>query len=71
MKSLPSRIDIIQKFIQAEIDENKETNGYIRALNECTTLEDLIEEVRFWKNPDTVKEYGGVANYILLSLDNE
>ena len=71
MKSFPSCISIIEKFIQSEIDANKSTNEYILALNECTTLEDLIEEVSAWKNPVTIKEYGGVANYILMSLDKE
>ena len=71
MKSFPSCISIIEKFIQSQIDENVMDNEYILALNECTTLEDLIEEVSHWKNPVTVQEYGGVAGYILMCLDQE
>jgi hypothetical protein len=50
MKEFPSCISIIEKFIQSEIDINHSSNEYILALNECTTLEDLIEEVKVWKN---------------------
>ena len=71
MKSFPSCISIIEKFIQSEIDANKSTNEYILALNECTTLEDLIQEVSIWKKPATMRLHGGVANYILMSLDKE
>ena len=42
MKNFPSSISIIEKFIQSEIDRNHDSNEYILALNECTTLEDLV-----------------------------
>jgi hypothetical protein len=69
MKEFPSCISIIEKFIQSQIDENIMDNGYILALNECTTLEDLVDEVSSWKNPNITD--GNVANYILMSLDRE
>jgi hypothetical protein len=69
MKSFPSCISIIEKFIQSEIDRNQSSNEYILALNECTTLEDLVDEVSSWKNPNITD--GNVANYILMSLDRE
>jgi hypothetical protein len=69
MKSFPSCISIIEKFIQSEIDRNQASNEYILALNECTTLEDLVDEVSSWKNPNITD--GNVANYILMSLDRE
>jgi hypothetical protein len=69
MKSFPSCISIIEKFIQSEIDKNNSSNEYILALNECTTLEDLVDEVSSWKNPNITD--GNVANYILMSLDRE
>jgi hypothetical protein len=71
MKDFPSCISIIEKFIQGEIDENKASNEYILALNECTTLEDLIDVVSDWKNPFVLEKHGGVSNYILMSLDRE
>ena len=71
MKSFPSCISIIEKFIQSQIDENLMDNEYILALNECTTLEDLIQEVSIWKHPAAMRLHGGVANYILMSLDKE
>ena len=69
MKSFPSCISIIEKFIQSEIDRNQASNEYISALNECTTLEDLVDEVSSWKHPNITD--GNVANYILMSLDRE
>jgi hypothetical protein len=69
MKSFPSCISIIEKFIQSEIDRNQSSNEYLSALNECTTLEDLVDEVSSWKNPNITD--GNVANYILMSLDRE
>ena len=71
MKSFPSCISIIEKFIQSEIDANHSSNEYILALNECTTLEDLIGEVSVWKDPNVIEQYGNVENYILMSLDKE
>ena len=71
MSNFPSCISIIEKFIQSEIDKNKSSNEYILALNECTTLEDLVYEVGSWKNPHIIENYGSVANYILMSLDME
>ena len=71
MKNFPSSIDIIEKFIQSQIDENTNSNEYILALNECTTLEDLIGEVYMWKSPIIIKEYRSVENYILLCLDRD
>jgi hypothetical protein len=70
MKSFPSCISIIEKFIQSEIDRNQDSNEYISALNECTTLEDLVYEVGSWKN-DLLKDYTSVSHYILMSLDRE
>ena len=71
MKEFPSCISIIEKFIQSEIDINHSSNEYILALNECTTLEDLIEEVKVWKNHNVIENYGSVENYILMGLDRE
>ena len=70
MKNFPSCISIIEKFIQSEIDKNNSSNEYILALNEITTLEDLIYEVDMWKDPNVIEKYGNVENYILMSLDN-
>jgi hypothetical protein len=63
-------LNIIKKFIQSEIDKNNSSNEYILALNEITTLEDLIYEVDMWKSPIVIEKYGSVENYILMSLDN-
>ncbi len=71
MKSFPSCISIIEKFIQSQIDENVMDNEYILTLNECTTLEDLIGEVYMWKSPIIIKRYGSVETYILLCLDRD
>ena len=71
MKEFPSCVSIIEKFIQSEIDTNKVSNEYILALNECTTLEDLVDEVSVWKDPNVIKQYRNVENYILMSLDRE
>jgi hypothetical protein len=65
-----TNLDIIKKFIQSEIDKNNSSNEYILALNEITTLEDLIYEVDMWKSPIVIEKYGSVENYILMSLDN-
>jgi hypothetical protein len=65
-----TNLNIIKKFIQSEIDKNNSSNEYILALNEITTLEDLIYEVDMWKSPIVIDNYGGAANYILMSLDN-
>ena len=70
MKSFPSCISIIEKFIQSQIDENVMDNEYILALNECTTLEDLIYEVGSYRT-DILQDYGSVGNYILMCLDQE
>ncbi len=70
MKSFPSCISIIEKFIQSQIDENLMDNEYILALNECTTLEDLVYEVGSYRT-DVLKDYQSIANYILMSLDKE
>jgi hypothetical protein len=70
MKSFPSCISIIEKFIQSQIDENVMDNEYILALNECTTLEDLVYEVGSYRT-DVLKDYQSIANYILMSLDKE
>ena len=59
---------IIEKFIQSEMD-NYSSDEYIKALNECETLEDLIEEVKMWKKTTILDEYSGASNYILLNLD--
>jgi hypothetical protein len=69
--TFPSCISIIEKFIQSEIDRNHDSNEYILALNECTTLEDLIYEVGSWKNLDVLHDYPSIAHYILMSLDKE
>ncbi len=71
MSNFPSRISIIEKFIQTEIDTNKASNEYVLALNECTTLEDLIYEVGSWKNLKISEGYMSAAHYILMSLDKE
>jgi len=65
-----TNLNIIEKFIQSEIDKNNSSNEYILALNEITTLEDLIYEVDMWKDPNVIEKYGNVENYILMSLDN-
>lgn len=70
MKNFPSCISIIEKFIQSQIDENVMDNEYILALNECTTLEDLVYEVGSYRT-DVLKDYQSIANYILMSLDKE
>ncbi len=70
MKIFPTSIQIIEKFIQSQIDENVMDNEYILALNECTTLEDLIYEVGSYRT-DVLKDYQSIANYILMSLDRE
>ena len=70
MKSFPSCISIIEKFIQSQIDENVMDNEYILALNECTTLEDLVYEIGSYRT-DVLKDYQSIANYILMSLDKE
>jgi hypothetical protein len=49
----------------------KVSNEYILALNECTTLEDLVDEVSVWKDPNVIEQYRNVENYILMSLDRE
>ena len=70
MKNFPSRISIIEKFIQSEINRNNNSNEYILALNECVTLEDLIYEVGSWRT-DILEDYDSISHYILMSLDNE
>jgi hypothetical protein len=70
MAKLPSRISIIQKFIQSQIDENLTDNEYILALNECETIEDLIYEVGSYRT-DILHDYPSIAHYILVSLDTE
>jgi hypothetical protein len=45
-------------------------NDYILALNECTTLEDLVYEVGSHRT-DVLEDYQSIANYILMSLDKE
>jgi len=70
MKDFPSCISIIEKFIQSQIDEGVMDNDYILALNECTTLEDLVYEVGSYRT-DVLKDYQSIANYILMSLDKE
>ena len=70
MSNFPSCINIIEKFIQTQIDENEYGNLYILALNECTTLEDLVYEVGSYRT-DILEDYGSVANYILMCLDKE
>ena len=69
--TFPSCISIIEKFIQSEIDTNHSSPEYIDALNECTTLEDLVYEVGSWKKPNIVEAYGSISHYILMSLDKE
>ena len=71
MSNFPSRISIIEKFIQTEIDKNNSSPEYIDVLNECETLEDLIYEVGSWKNPRLMEDYLSTAHYILMSLDKE
>jgi hypothetical protein len=71
MKNFPSCISIIEKFIQTEIDKNHSSPEYIEALNECTTLEDLIYEVGSWKSERVMENYLSTAHYILMSLDKE
>ena len=70
MKNFPSCISIIEKFIQSQIDENIMDNEYILALNECTTLEDLIYEVGSY-GIDVLKDYTSIDHYILMCLDRE
>jgi hypothetical protein len=70
MKDFPSCISIIEKFIQSQIDEGVMDNDYILALNECTTLEDLVYEVGSYRT-DVLENYQSIANYILMSLDKE
>jgi hypothetical protein len=57
-----TNLNIIKKFIQSEIDKNNSSNEYILALNEITTLEDLIYEVDMWKSPIIIEKYGNVEN---------
>ena len=71
MKNFPSCISIIEKFIQSEIDRNVMDNEYILALNECTTLEDLVYEVGCWRTTASIGDYTSVSHYILMSLDKE
>jgi hypothetical protein len=71
MSNFPSRVSIIEKFIQAEIDKNNSSPEYINTLNECETLEDLVYEVGSWKNPRVMEDYGNASHYILMSLDKE
>ena len=70
MKNFPSRISIIEKFIQSEINKNNNSNEYILALNECVTLEDLVYEVGSWRT-DILEDYDSISHYILMSLDTE
>ena len=70
MKNFPTKIDIIEKFIQGEINKNHSANEYILALNECTTLEDLVYEDGSWRT-DILHDYPSIAHYILMSLDTE
>ena len=70
MKNFPSRISIIEKFIQSEINKNNNSNEYILALNECVTLEDLVYEVGSWRT-DILEDYDSISHYILMSLDSE
>ncbi len=65
-----TNLDIIEKFIQSEIDKNNSSDEYISDLKEIKTLEDLIGEVYMWKSPIIIEKYGSVENYILMSLDN-
>jgi hypothetical protein len=69
-KDFPTVISIIEKFIQSQIDENVMNNEYILALNECTTLEDLVYEVGSYRT-DVKKDYQSIAHYILMSLDKD
>ena len=64
-------LQIINKFIQNEIKTGKASDEYIEALAECTSLEELIEVVKYWKNLRATSGYLSEAHYILLSLDNE
>jgi len=68
--TFPSCISIIKKFIQSQIDENVMDNEYILALNECTTLEDLIYEVGSYRT-DVLHDYPSISHYILICLDQE
>jgi hypothetical protein len=70
MSTFPSCISIIEKFIQSEIDRNQDSNEYILALKECTTLEDLVYEVGSWRT-DVLRDYTSISHYILMSLDKE
>jgi hypothetical protein len=70
MTGFPTVISIIEKFIQSQIDENVMDNEYILALNECTTLEDLVYEVDNYRT-DVKKDYQSIAYYILMSLDKD
>ena len=70
MKNFPSRISIIEKFIQSEINKNNNSNEYILALNECVTLEDLVYEVGSWRT-NILEDYNSISHYILMSLDSE
>lgn len=71
MSKFPSCISIIEKFIQTEIDKNRSSPEYILALNECTTLEDLVYEVGSWKSYSEMEGYLSTAHYILMALDME
>ena len=71
MSNFPSRVSIIEKFIQTEIDKNNSSPEYIDALNECETLEDLVYEVGGWKSERVMEGYLSTAHYILMSLDKE
>ena len=70
MANFPSCISIIEKFIQSEIDKNQFSNEYILALNECTTLEDLVYEVGGWRI-DIKENFESISHYILMALDRE
>ncbi len=71
MTNFPSTTSIIEKFIQSEIDKNRDSNEYILAISECQTLEDLVYEVGCWIDPKIIEDYGSVAHYILMNIDRD
>jgi hypothetical protein len=62
--------DIIDKFIQSEINKGIISNEQLIALNEVTNLEDLIYEIGSWES-DILHDNPSIAHYILINLDWE
>ena len=59
---------IIQNFCSVEAQKNKYSTKYLMAIEECTTLEDLVTEVSMYIL-ETHGERSKAALYILEALD--